>query len=165
MFGRNKEVQSPDPRAPSGETDRTLTPAAEAPTKAQIKRATRTRLIWACITSFLLLITVIFMILVEVGNTSKSQKVSTKIYFLKIDLTNIIPTTVPDSVLINSIAQTLGLHDFYTIGLWGFCEGYNAQGVTGCSKPQTLYWFNPVEIIVNELVSGATSTCLCHFLA
>lgn len=159
MFGRKKE-HSPDPRAPSGETDRTLTPAAEAPTQTQIKRATRTRLIWSCLTSFFLLISVVFMILVEVGDTSAAQHVTTNIYFLKIDLTNIIPTSVPNSVLINSIAQTLGLHDFYTVGLWGFCEGYNQQGVTGCSKPQTLYWFDPVTIIVNELVSGATSESL-----
>ncbi|GAB7351969.1 hypothetical protein MBLNU459_g2497t2 [Dothideomycetes sp. NU459] len=161
MFGRNKRGQGEQPpgvRGPSADTDRTLTPAAEAPTDAQIKRATKTRLIWALITSFLLVITVVFMILVEVGDTRQSQKVTTRIYFIKLNLTNIIPTTVPESGLINSIAQTLGLHDFYTVGLWGFCEGYNNQGVTGCSKPRTLYWFNPVEIILNELLAGATIT-------
>jgi len=62
---------------------------------------------------------------------------------------------VPNSVLINSIAQTLGLHDFYQVGLWSFCEGYNGQGVTHCSKPRTLYWFNPVQILRNELLAGA----------
>lgn len=96
------------------------------------------------------------MILVEYGNTSQNQSVSTSIYFIRVDLTNIIPQSVPDSGIINSIAQTLGLHDFYTVGLWGFCEGYNSRGVTACSKPKTLYWFDPVTILLSELLSGAT---------
>jgi lysylphosphatidylglycerol synthetase-like protein (DUF2156 family) len=29
------------------------------------------------------------------------------------------------------------------------------SGITFCSKPQTFYWFNPVEILVSELLSGA----------
>jgi len=163
MFGKKKGSQEPgnlagrDPHAASMETDRTLTAEGEGPSKAQIKRATRTRFIWALISSFLLLITVVFMILVEVGNTSQGSSVEKSIYFIKLDLTNIIPETIPDSGIINSIAQTLGLHDFYQVGLWNFCEGYNAQGVTDCSTPQTLYWFNPVSIILNELLAGATS--------
>jgi len=56
----------------------------------------------------------------------------------------------------NSLARSLGLHDFYQVGLWNFCEGYNNEGITHCSKPKGLYWFNPVEILLNELLSGAT---------
>lgn len=108
------------------------------------------------LTSLLLLISVVFLILVELGNTSKN-KILNKIYFINLNLSDIIPVAVPNAVLINSIAQSLGLHDFYTVGLWDFCEGYNGQGVTGCSHPKTLYWFNPVEILQNELLSGATS--------
>jgi len=26
---------------------------------------------------------------------------------------------------LNSIARSLGLHDFYQVGLWNYCEGYN----------------------------------------
>lgn len=74
------------------------------------------------------------------------------------DISDIIPVSVPNAVLINSIAQSLGLHDFYTVGLWNYCEGYNGQGTTSCSDPQTLYWFNPVEIIQSQLLAGATST-------
>jgi hypothetical protein len=64
------------------------------------------------------------------------------------------------------------LHDFYQVGLWNFCEGYDDEqvpvhshrlreltlhrGVTHCSKPQNLYWFNPVQIILSELLAGAT---------
>jgi hypothetical protein len=69
-----------------------------------------------------------------------------------------VPSSVPNFRLLNTIAQTLGLHDFYQVGLWGFCEGYKNEGVTFCSKPQTLYWFNPVEILRNELLAGASST-------
>ncbi|KAF4627945.1 hypothetical protein G7Y89_g10210 [Cudoniella acicularis] len=61
-------------------------------------------------------------------------------------------------MLVNSLARSLGLHDFYQVGLWNFCEGYNDEGITYCSSPQSLYWFNPVEILLNELLSGATIT-------
>jgi hypothetical protein len=60
-------------------------------------------------------------------------------------------------VLVNSIAQTLGLRDFYQVGLWNYCEGYKNIGVTHCSKPKTLYSFNPVEILLSELLAGASS--------
>jgi len=123
--------------------------------KSALKRATRPRMIWCIITSLLLLISVIFLILVEIGNTSKSGALP-NIYFIKLDLSHVFPTTIPNSNLLNSIAQTLGLHDFYQVGLWNYCEGYNGQGATACSKTQALYWFNPVAIIANELVAGAS---------
>ncbi len=145
MFGRKKK------------SSETLVNDEFHPSKDQIKRATRTRLIWALLSSLLLLISLVFIILVEIGDTSISP-IRNKIHFISLDLSNIIPVRVPNAVLINSIAQTLGLHDFYTVGLWGFCEGYNGAGVTFCSKPKTLYWFNPVEILQNELLAGATST-------
>lgn len=135
------------------ETERTLT----EPTKAQVKRATRTRFIWTLLASFLLLLSVIFMILVEIGSTDANKSALNKIYFIRIDLSNIIPTSVANAAIINSIAQTIGLHDYYYVGLWGYCEAYKGQGVTGCSDPEAMYWFNPVEIILSELLSGATS--------
>ncbi|KAI9754678.1 MAG: hypothetical protein M4579_004583 [Chaenotheca gracillima] len=122
-----------------------------------VKRATRARrnaLIFAAVCFAL---SVIFMILVEIGNTYV-RPVLNDIYFLKLDVSNIIPQSVPDATLINSIARTLGLHDFYTVGLWNYCEGYNTNGVTQCSSPRPLYWFNPVSILLGELLSGATST-------
>ncbi|KAB8227746.1 SUR7/PalI family protein [Aspergillus alliaceus] len=105
--------------------------------------------------SFLYLIAWIFLILVVIGNVS-DKPVLRQTYFLKVDLSNIIPLSIPNAVLINSIARSIGLHDFYQVGLWNFCEGYNDSGITKCSKPETLYWFNPVEIIMSELLSGAT---------
>lgn len=151
-----------DPTArTSGETDQTLTPPPEQLSKAQIKRATRKRKTFALLTSLFLAISVIFLILVEVGNTN-GGKVRGDIYFLKLDLSQIVPATVPDARLINTIAQTLGLHDFYQIGLWNFCEGYFAEGITSCSKPRTLFWFNPVAVLQSELLAGASSMLPRH---
>lgn len=123
--------------------------------KKQIKRATRTRKTWALLTSFFLFVALIFLILVEIAGI-ENKPIIKNWYFMKLDMANIIPASVPNFALINTIAQTLGLHDFYQVGLWGFCEGYNGQGVTFCSKPETLYWFNPVEILRNELLAGAS---------
>lgn len=92
---------------------------------------------------------------VVTGNVSP-RPVLSETYFFKLNLTDIIPTSVPNASLINSIAQSIGLHDFYQVGLWNFCEGYIGEGITYCSPPKTLYWFNPVEVLTNELLSGAT---------
>lgn len=145
-------------RKQSNATSSTSSPAVVPDlTKSQIKRATRTRKIFALLTSFFLVIAVIFLILVEVAGTYNRSPINNW-YFIRLDLSHIIPVTVPNFALINTIAQSLGLHDFYQVGLWGFCEGYNSEGVTYCSPPQTLYWFNPVEILRNELLAGASST-------
>ncbi|OLN85948.1 SUR7 family protein pun1-like protein 2 [Colletotrichum chlorophyti] len=100
-------------------------------------------------------IAIIFLILVIIGNTS-IKPVLTDVYFFKLDVSDIIPLSSANAVLLNSVARSLGLHDFYQVGLWNFCEGYNDEGVTYCSPPQRLYWFNPIEIMTNELLAGAT---------
>lgn len=107
------------------------------------------------LTVLLYLISAVFLILVLIGNINNKVMIRDT-FFLKIGLANVIPETVPNAVFINSIAQSIGLHDFYQVGLWSFCEGYNGQGITYCSKPTTLYWFNPVEILLNELLAGAS---------
>ena len=106
--------------------------------------------------SLLYLLAWIFLLLVCIGNISDSPVVR-ETYFMKLDLSHIIPLSVPNALLINSIARSIGLHDFYQVGLWNFCEGYNNEGITHCSKTQTLYWFNPLHILLSELLSGATS--------
>ena len=106
-------------------------------------------------TAVLYLISTAFLVLVEIGDIN-NKAVIRDTFFLKIGLANVIPETVPNAIFINSIAQTIGLHDFYQVGLWNFCEGYNGQGITYCSKPKLLYWFNPVEILLNELLAGAS---------
>lgn len=154
MFGRTKKEPSESPTANDD----------FHPSKQQLRRATRARRTWGFVTSLLLLISVVFIVLVELGNT-RIGPILNQIYFIKLDLSDIIPVSVPNAVLINSIAQSLGLHDFYTVGLWGFCEGYNGEGVTFCSKPKTLYWFNPIEIVQSELLYGATSILPISFFA
>ena len=57
-----------------------------------------------------------------------------------------------------SVAQELGIRDFYQVGMWNFCEGGKEQGITACSRPQMLYWFNPVQILLDEVLQGQTGT-------
>ncbi len=106
-------------------------------------------------TASLYLVSVVFLILIAIGSIN-NKAVIRDTYFLKIGLANVIPENVPNAIFINSIAQSIGLHDFYQVGLWGFCEGYIGEGISYCSKPKTLYWFNPVEILLNELLAGAS---------
>ncbi|KAI1764132.1 SUR7/PalI family-domain-containing protein [Hypoxylon sp. FL1150] len=121
-----------------------------------LKRGTRTRRNAIIISCFCYLVAVVFLILVEIGNT-KGTKVLGDIYFFKLDLSDILPQSAPTTLTLqNSIARTLGLHDFYQVGLWNFCEGYDTDGITNCSTPTVLYWFNPVEILLGELFSGAS---------
>jgi hypothetical protein len=158
MFGRKKSEPSSDIDRTSDHpgSDRTLTNDASHATPAQIKRATRARWIWALLAAFLLLLSVIFLILVEVGNIG-DRAVSRNTYFITIDLSHIVPVSVPNSLLINSIAQTLGLNDYYNVGLWNYCAGNIGEGLVYCSKPTTLWWFNPVDIIQSQLLAGASS--------
>ncbi|KAJ4306162.1 hypothetical protein N0V88_000958 [Collariella sp. IMI 366227] len=64
--------------------------------------------------SFAYLLSWIFLLLVVIGNTY-DRPVLNSIFFFKLDLADIIPTSVPNADLINSIAQSIGLHDFYQI--------------------------------------------------
>ncbi|ESZ95739.1 hypothetical protein SBOR_3846 [Sclerotinia borealis F-4128] len=154
-------VFTPEGRTTDKSSDRTLTPGHENPNHVpgatfDIKRATQARKTAIYISSFLYLISFIFLILTIIGNTH-DRSVLRQTWFFRLDLTNIIPESVGTSItLTNSLARSLGLHDFYQVGLWNFCEGYNSDGITSCSPPKNLYWFNPVEILLNELLSGAT---------
>ncbi|KYK60288.1 SUR7 protein [Drechmeria coniospora] len=105
--------------------------------------------------SILYFVTIPFLVLVIIGNTNKSSSVLMDMYLFKLDVSQIIPIAVANAGLLNSVARSLGLHDFYQVGLWNFCEGYDAEGVTFCSRPVQFYWFNPVEILVSELLAGA----------
>jgi hypothetical protein len=163
----NRRRASDDTVVVPTSTPTTTTTPTDVPTselsKSQIKRATRTRKTWALLTSLFLFVALIFLILVEIAGIS-NKRVIRNWFFIRLDLSNVVPSSVPNFALINTIAQTLGLHDFYQVGLWGFCEGYQGEGVTFCSRPQTLYWFNPVAILRNELLAGASSTLHCPSL-
>lgn len=138
-------------------TNGTSTPSSGPTITADVSARKRSKVLYyRLFRSILYLLALIFLILTLIGNTY-DKPVLRDTYFLKIDLSDIIPRSVPNAVLINSIARSIGLHDFYQVGVWNFCEGYNDEGITNCSKPTKLYWFNPVEILLNELLSGATS--------
>lgn len=137
-------------------SERTLTPTAADTPAVDVKLATKTRKIWIIISCLFFLISVVFLILTIIGNIN-NKPVIRSTFFYQLNLANIIPASSPnDIVFTNSLARSLGLHDFYQVGLWNFCEGYTNEGITYCSKPTTLYWFNPVEVLLNELLSGAT---------
>ena len=122
--------------------------------KSFIRHLTRIRRFFSYFSTFIFLLNLVFLILVVVGNL-KPNKTLSRIFFLKLNVSNIVPHSVPNAVLINSIARTLGLHDFYQVGLLNFCA-WCGNDVNYFSKPKTLYWFNPIEILLNELLAGAT---------
>ncbi|KAK1253607.1 hypothetical protein MKX07_001684 [Trichoderma sp. CBMAI-0711] len=129
-------------------------------------------------------VTIPFLILVLIGNTHINGFLD-DIFFFKLDVSHIIPISVENSNLLNSVARSLGLHDFYQVGVWSYCEGYNDEyvllhpstlyiyhlckhgkahiccsffsnrGVTFCSPPKSFFWFDPVEVLVGELLAGA----------
>ncbi|CAG8972438.1 hypothetical protein HYALB_00001127 [Hymenoscyphus albidus] len=141
---------------PEHHSDRTLTPTYTP--GVDLKKATHVRKTWILLSCLFFFISVIFIILTEIGNLNNRAGLRDT-YFFKLNLSNIIPVSTPDDItLVNSLARSLGLHDFYQVGLWNFCEGYNGEGITYCSPHQRMYWFNPVEILLNELLSGATIT-------
>ncbi|KAI8633920.1 SUR7/PalI family-domain-containing protein [Xylariaceae sp. FL1651] len=121
-----------------------------------LKRATRTRRGAIVVLSFFYLVAIVFLILVEIGNT-RGTTILGSMYFFKLDLADIFPQSAPTTLTLqDSIARSLGLHDFYQVGLWNYCEGYQTNGITHCSKPNAAFWFNPVEILLNELLAGAS---------
>jgi len=145
IFSKKRKTDEPGVKS-SDSSDVTLTNE-----KQFYSKPTGLRLFTAC----LYLIALVFLILVEIGNIS-NKAIIRQTYFLKIDLANIIPETVPNANLINTIAQSIGLHDFYQVGLWNYCAGNNGEGITTCSSHKAGYWFNPVQIILSELLSGAS---------
>lgn len=77
----------------------------------------------------------------EVGSIN-TQKILSDLYFIRLDLRAVVPASVPDAGFMNSVAQSLGLKDFYQVGLWSFCAGTLALGdgemnnnVDECSAP------------------------------
>lgn len=85
----------------------------------------RNTVVATCLAYF---ITVPFLVFVLIGNI-RINSVLNEFYFFKLDVSHIIPISVTNANLLNSVARSLGLHDFYSVGLWNFCEGYNDECV------------------------------------
>ena len=71
-------------------------------------------------------------------------------------MSNILTQSVPNAALINTIAQSLGMSDFYQVGLWNHCQGNFGEGITECVRPRAFYWFDPM-LFARELLGGADS--------
>lgn len=70
--------------------------------------------------------------------------------------------------LVNDVAKSLNIHDFYSVHMMDYCEGYFTPGaianatstpsrnVTACSNRTALYTFDPTAILQSELKSGVS---------
>lgn len=115
------------------------------------------RRFFAYFSAFLFFATAVVLIAIQIGNTSNHHALS-EIYFFKMDLSHIVADgrqiKLPAG---KDVATVAGLHDFYQVGMWNFCEGNYPQGITACSKPKMLFWFNPIETLNAELNKGNSS--------
>ena len=69
---------------------------------------------------------------------------------------------------IHDLAQALGIHDFYSVHLLDYCEGYYEPGplanatetpwknVTSCSNGTSFFVFDPQQILQSQLNSSIT---------
>ncbi|CAK4032826.1 hypothetical protein MYCFIDRAFT_85950 [Lecanosticta acicola] len=81
---------------------------------------------------------------------------------------HIVPESLESDVenAITSLAKELGLHDFYSVHIMDYCEGYYTpsplpnrtltkseirKNVTSCSNQTAMYNFDPAEILQQEL--------------
>jgi len=97
--------------------------------------------------------------LVFSGQLNKNNSLQRELYFFKADTRefNANPVKLPnenyDNKLFDAlkgVASSKDLKDFYTVGLWNYCEGDtdkngNNPTVTYCSPRKAAYWFNPIE--------------------
>ncbi|OCK81971.1 hypothetical protein K432DRAFT_325251 [Lepidopterella palustris CBS 459.81] len=99
------------------------------------------------------------LIMVFAAQISKSNNVEQSLYFFKANTKNftanpnILPNDNIDNKLLSALqssASSKELKDFYTVGLWNYCEGdTDAKGVsktTYCSPRQASFWFNPIDV-------------------
>lgn len=112
-------------------------------------------------------------IIVLISNTKEGSPIQ-NLYFLKMDVTGI---TAKAFTGLNSIvvAPTSSLHstlkkygqpDFYTSGLWGYCEGdYDHNNPAQmdflrCSHPQAGYFFDAPKMLQHSLASNTIKVAL-----
>lgn len=138
------EVETSSAGAASG----TATASSKKAQKA-ITRAARAKIL-PTPTLILLILTLIFTlaalaltVLVHLASTSANFP----LYFLRLDLRTIFPSEIQNSQLITSIAQSIGLRDFYQIGLWSFCSGYfHPDIIPGINTSSALLETEKIEV-------------------
>ena len=128
----------------------------------------------ACV-SLPLLLTLASLIcigLIFVGGTNSGSPPLASIYFFRADTSEIHAVPDTSEKLAQSIGKsvnndlsaalsklkfnnsgTIPLKDFYTISLWGYCsgeiekkDGGNITKYDFCSKPQSQYYFDPIQV-------------------
>lgn len=111
----------------------------------------------------------ILLIAVGLGGTNKSNNGLNNLYFFRATThgiqANASNVDVPDFISrYLNVPNTVGssnvtVKDFYHVGLWNYCAGdlranrtfdkydaSNTDDVTLCTKRQSSFWFNPVEV-------------------
>ncbi|KAL5360954.1 SUR7/PalI family-domain-containing protein [Aspergillus floccosus] len=110
------------------------------------------------------------IIMVGLGCTNANSGTLNDLYFFRANLQNVtsssssVTSQVTDALnsagvsvsdgdiqsALQEVEKTFDLKDFYTIGLWGYCDGNinnnHKYNVSNCSKPETMFWFNPLEV-------------------
>ncbi|KAF2741287.1 integral membrane protein-like protein [Polyplosphaeria fusca] len=104
----------------------------------------------------------ICLIIVFCGQIKKDVSLSNDLYFFKAVTKDFVDdpdhaideaNKYFDNELLQALqgkASTKDLKDFYTVGVFNFCEGdiddKNKETFTYCSKPKANFWFNPMEV-------------------
>ncbi|KAI9888040.1 MAG: hypothetical protein M1823_000161 [Watsoniomyces obsoletus] len=118
---------------------------------------------FACIAAPLLLsiAALLCMITVVLGGMNKNLAQRNRFYFFKADTSGFNPTPEPSFTknreadakllgeLFKSVNTTTKLRDFYTVSLWGYCNGTITDGrhrIDDCSKASGSFYFNPVQV-------------------
>ncbi len=87
------------------------------------------------------------------------------LYFVRINSSSIkVGGDAAIGALVTSLAQSVGLADFYSSGLWNSCNGKfinktktdTGFNITSCTKPSIDYYFNPVQTLEQQLLQGYT---------
>ncbi|CAK7567979.1 MAG: hypothetical protein SEPTF4163_005957 [Sporothrix epigloea] len=132
------------------------------PSREEMWLATRFRryLIGICCALYLVA-TLLLIVKAQTGSTSKSRP-STDIFLFRFNLSVLFDSSydsglnVSDLALSNAKTESLGLHNYYQVGLWGYCVGETASAFSSCSRPQAFYWFNPVAILLGEMLNTSS---------
>ena len=117
---------------------------------------------------------VVLTLLVILGST-RNINVLNDLYFFKLDLSSVTTKTISgldqtgiSSTLIDEAVRAalseLGIADFYTAGLWGYCEGSidssNATNVTACSTPEAMWWMDVQKILDDSINNTSVNITL-----
>ncbi|CAK7216327.1 hypothetical protein SCUCBS95973_002775 [Sporothrix curviconia] len=136
---------------------------AATPSPRQIWIATRIRRYLTGICCALYLIATVLLIVAQTGSTNARQP-STDIFLFRFNLSVLFDESygsglnISDLALSEATADSLGLHNYYQAGLWGYCVGDSVSDFTSCSRPRLFYWFNPVAILLSEMLNTSTLT-------